>query len=85
MHKDVYISLTEEFEAKQTVAEKLQIQRHVLSYNELRDEVLQFLIKENLPLHKLESPHLKRLISRKLFGFRSSHFSFHPVSRSFSF
>lgn len=64
MHKKLYDELLEEFNLNLS-DQPISSKRKFLSYESIRDEVLRFLLKENLPLHKIESNHLKRLILSK--------------------
>lgn len=73
MHSAEYNALSQETQAKHAHAVAISSQRKLLTYETLHDEVLRFLVKENLPLYKVESPHLTRLIMSKFFYINFMH------------
>lgn len=61
LHPAAYQEVLEEWEQGQITRNAV----HKLSDNEIRDEVVRFIIKDMLPLEKVQSPHLYRLINGK--------------------
>lgn len=61
MHKGVYKEIMDSFESSMSRSSPRAGNR--LTKLQLLDEVLHFVIKENIPVRKVESPHLKRLLA----------------------
>lgn len=61
LHPAAYQEVLEEWEQGKIRRNSV----HKLSDNEIRHEVVRFIIKDMLPLEKVQSPHLYRLINGK--------------------